>query len=61
MCFFYEKVGDYKVSLVATRVCRSTVNCEKTRKGDCMMKTIVEEKLVSFKELEQKFLNMSVN
>ena len=21
---FYEKVGDYKVSLVATRVCRST-------------------------------------
>ena len=26
----------------------------KTRKGDCMMKSIVEEKLVSFKTLEQK-------
>lgn len=26
----------------------------KTRKGDCMMKSIVEEKLVSFKLLEQK-------
>ena len=25
-----------------------------TRKGDCMMKSIVEEKLVSFKTLEQK-------
>ena len=26
----------------------------KTYKGDCMMKSIVEEKLVSFKTLEQK-------
>ena len=24
LCFFLEKVGDYKVSLVATRMCRST-------------------------------------
>jgi hypothetical protein len=28
-----------------------------TDKGDCMMKSIVEEKLVSFKELEQKIFN----
>nr|WP_304955023.1 UPF0236 family protein [uncultured Acetatifactor sp.] len=27
---------------------------KKTKEGDCMMKTIVEEKLVSFKTLEQK-------
>ena len=27
---------------------------KKTRKGDCMMKSIVEEKLISFKVLEQK-------
>jgi hypothetical protein len=26
----------------------------KTRKGDCVMSTIVDEKLISFKELEQK-------
>ena len=25
LCFFLGKVGDYKVSLVATRMCRSTV------------------------------------
>jgi hypothetical protein len=27
---------------------------KKTYKGDCVMKSIVEEKLVSFKSLEQK-------
>ena len=31
-----------------------------TDKGDCMMEPIVDEKLVSFKELEQKYLIMSV-
>ena len=30
----------------------------KTDKGDCMMKSIVEEKLVSFKELEQKLFKV---
>ena len=25
LCFFLGKVGDYKVSLVATRMCRSTI------------------------------------
>ena len=30
------------------------LTAKKNRKGDCMMSTIVEEKLISFKELEQK-------
>lgn len=35
LCFFLGKVGDYKVSLVATRMCRSTLNnLQKIRDGE---------------------------
>lgn len=29
LCFFLGKVGDYNVSFVETRMCRSTINGEK--------------------------------
>ena len=46
--------GRSKIPLPNHTVFLYDVNCDKTDKGDCMMNTIVEEKLISFKELEQK-------
>jgi hypothetical protein len=38
-------------------VFRYDINCEVNIKGDCMMNTIVNENLISFKELEIKIFD----
>ena len=43
LCFFLGKVGDYNVSFVETRMCRSTVDMElKGRIRESLLKMICE-------------------